>query len=170
MKTTSREEYFLAEELKDREIITQPVLHERHPYWYAQLSKRKVGEVAYWVGIKPIKTLELKRRVSRTCFQAYLSWKAAFSLFAETNYTTCRLFAWLMFCGMILNISKADPGRLQKTLTIRRRKSSAAERSTLLRLGSGSSLWFYTSNELHEIMMKTDNHLLINNKNALLGD
>ena len=109
MKTTSREEYFLAEELKDREIITQPVLHERHPYWYAQLSKRKVGEVAYWVGKKPIKTLELKRRVSRTSFQAYLSWKAAFSLFAETNYKTCRLFAWLLFCGMILNISKADP-------------------------------------------------------------
>ena len=50
MKTTSREEYFLAEELSDREIITQPVLHERHPYWYAQLSKRKVGEVAHWVG------------------------------------------------------------------------------------------------------------------------
>ena len=50
MKTTSREEYFLAEELSDREIITQPVLHERHPYWYAQLSKWKVGEVAYWVG------------------------------------------------------------------------------------------------------------------------
>ena len=51
MKTTSREEYFLAEELNDGEIITQSVLHERHPYWYAdQLSKRKEGEVAYWVG------------------------------------------------------------------------------------------------------------------------
>ena len=50
MKTTSREEYFLAEELTVREIITQPVLHERHSYWYAQVSKRKVGEVANWVG------------------------------------------------------------------------------------------------------------------------
>lgn len=49
MKTTSREEYFLAEEFKVREIITQPVIHKRDPYWYAQLSKRREGEVAYWV-------------------------------------------------------------------------------------------------------------------------
>ena len=49
-KLLQEKNIFLAEELSDREIITQPVLHERHPYWYAQLSKRKVGEVAYWVG------------------------------------------------------------------------------------------------------------------------
>ena len=82
MKTTSREEYFLADELSDRDATRVT----RTPSILVCSIEQKKGRRGRLLGrIKPIKTLELKRRVSRTCFQACLSWKAAFSLFVENE-------------------------------------------------------------------------------------